>query len=125
MHQLNYPMSKTYGVSPLNFYKMIDKQLVNLVNKFKEYIKNTPPSEVMEPYSVEVEYGDTYIKHDDIEDYYLSINDKGLVALHDENDKEIWHLEKDIADCFGLANRMVGLFIQAYLFSILPPDFPR
>ena len=76
----------------------MDKSFLAIVLGFKDYIKNTPVEELMDSYEVKKEYGDYYIKRVDLDKYYMSINNKGLIAVHDETDREIWHMEKDIIE---------------------------
>lgn len=53
-------------------------------------------SGIFGPYKVEKELGDYYIYNNNIgDDWYLSVNSKGLIALHDKDGKEFYHVEKD------------------------------
>lgn len=72
----------------------------NLVNIFKEKVLSlnmeSGCSEQHGPYLVECELGDYYVKNENFnDDFYLSVNNKGLVALHNKDGLEVYHVEKD------------------------------
>lgn len=95
----------------------MNKLLIKIVNDFKNYINETNSDSLMKPYILVEEYGDKYIKNKKIDDYYLSISSKGLIALHDENDKEIWHMEKDIVEHVRFADDMLTCFLEPFIKS--------
>lgn len=72
----------------------MNKETLENLNKFKIFAINNKNSESY-PYKFEYEMGDIYIHHSHFDKLCLSFNRKGLVALHDNNYNEIWHLEKN------------------------------
>lgn len=95
----------------------MDKSFIAIVLSFKDYVKNTPSEEVMDVYEIKKEYGDIYIKRLGLENYYMSINDKGLIAVHDKNDREIWHMEKDIVEQNPFASGVLLDILKPYIIK--------
>lgn len=91
----------------------------NVIKAFKSYVIKCVEGdkEIMFPYSVVKEYGDIYIRNSDIDKNYVSINDKGLIALHDDKDREIWHMEKDIVEQKPFASNLLSCFIAPFMLA--------
>ena len=90
----------------------------SILESFRDYITSTDVDDVIDPYYVEEECGEYYVKNLGLGNYCLSINDKGLISLHDEDGREIWHLGTDVIEKYRVYSHAVIVeFLKDFVYS--------